>query len=642
MKKNETENKVELQINADKQVIARDKDCTRILEISVTPPQNDNQKERAPLNLSLVLDRSGSMQGEKLHFVKQAAAHVVDLLGEKDRTSVTIYDDQIETIFPSEFMTFENKTRAKTQIQTAHSGGSTNLSGGWLRGCEEAAKAAKESTINRTLLLTDGLANVGIVSIDELSTHSRELFSRGIATSCFGVGNGYDEHLLESISNSGGGNFHFLETLNAIPLVFEREFEELVNISMRDTELCVQMPTGVKAEVSAGWHAEMVNDRFNVSLGSLYSGKKQTIYLKLHFENNLEGSEITLVTTVRGKGEGENLCEAKKSFTFEIVPSKEEDAAEQDHSLMERFALVDMADRANEALKRERSGDRVGASNLMSRSVRDHTANMSPGMINKYKHMTNEMSAGMSEDIRKRHHQEEYENKRGRDIVRDYRLELVNGHLVASIDGLSVLIDTGIPVSVSDRAEWYFLHEVYQLPQEYMGVTLDYLSKMVGTRIDLLLGCDILKKYHVTLDLFGHRISFSSRPLFISKNRIPMTNFMGVPGASITIEGNNYPVFIDSGAKLSYVDQKIASHYTPTGKEKDFYPGMGEFETSVFEIPFQLGLMNFNLRCGVLPPLLEKTLFVTGNCGIIGSELYQKYQVDLAFPENAIYLKQPE
>ena len=100
-------------------------------------------------------------------------------------------------------------------------------------------------------------------------------------------------------------------------------------------------------------------------------------------------------------------------------------------------------------------------------------------------------------------------------------------------------------------------------------------------------------------------------------------------------------MFVDTGAKLSYVDHKIASQYTSIGKERDFYPGMGEFETSVFDIPFQLGQLNFNLRCGVLPPLLEKTLLVTGNGGIIGSELYQRYMVDLAFPENAIYLKEP-
>jgi hypothetical protein len=98
-------------------------------------------------------------------------------------------------------------------------------------------------------------------------------------------------------------------------------------------------------------------------------------------------------------------------------------------------------------------------------------------------------------------------------------------------------------------------------------------------------------------------------------------------------------MFVDTGAKLSYVERSITAKHSPVGKEKDFHPGIGEFETQVFEIPFQLGGQQFNLRCGVLPKLLEKALLVTGSKGIIGTELYQKFIVCLAYPENAIYLE---
>jgi Ca-activated chloride channel family protein len=639
MNKNKNNNKVDLQILADKPVVSSEKSSTRILEISFTPPENDKQKERAPLNLSLVLDRSGSMSGEKLHFAKQAAAHVVDLLGEKDRASITIYDNTVETIFASEFMTVENKKEAKNQIHKTQSGGSTFLSGGWLKGCEEVARGATDSTINRTLLLTDGLANVGVRDPEELAMHSREIYLRGVATSCFGVGLDYDEHLLEAMANAGGGNFHFLETINAIPKEFEREFEELVNISLRDTEISLQLPMGVKAEVSGGYMAELSKDHYNISLGSLYSGKPKSIYLKLHIDKGLENSEANLIVTVRGKGDGDYLSEDKKTITFKYVSCKEEKAAEPDHQLMERFTVVEMADKADEALKRERAGDRVGASQIMSRTMDENRMNMSAPMIDKFQHMSTQMKTGLDENIRKQYHQEEYTNKRGLNLIRDFKLQMVNGHLVTQIEGSSVLIDTGIPISLGEISQWHFLNEVHTLSPEYMGVTLDYISKMVGTRVDILLGADILKQLYVLIDLKENRITCSKQTFLKAENKIPMINFMGVPIAKLLVGENESEVFIDTGAKLSYVSHTIAAGYTPIGKEKDFYPGLGEFETEIFRIPFQIGRIKFDLRCGILPGLLEKAVLVTGKSGIVGSELYQKFQVELAFPEDVMYLK---
>jgi len=98
-------------------------------------------------------------------------------------------------------------------------------------------------------------------------------------------------------------------------------------------------------------------------------------------------------------------------------------------------------------------------------------------------------------------------------------------------------------------------------------------------------------------------------------------------------------MYVDTGAKLSYVDKTIAAKLSPVGKEKDFYPGMGEFETQVFDVPFKLGKKHFQLRCGLLPDLLETALLVTGKHGIIGAELYQQFIICLAFPEQAIYLE---
>jgi len=99
MKKENKKQNIEVMVLADKPLIAKDKASERILEIALTAPEKKTLVERVPLNLSLVIDRSGSMDGEKLEYVKKAAAHVVDLLSEKDRVAVVIYDDTVEDPF---------------------------------------------------------------------------------------------------------------------------------------------------------------------------------------------------------------------------------------------------------------------------------------------------------------------------------------------------------------------------------------------------------------------------------------------------------------------------------------------------------------------------------------------------------------
>ena len=639
MEKPDPNQNVIMSILADKNTVAQDQPSTRIIEISITPPQKVITKEREPLSLSLVLDRSGSMEGDKLEYVKQAAAHVLDLLEPKDRVSMVVYDDNVDAIIPLHEVTDSFRMEAKNKIQGVHTGGMTFLSGGWLRGCEEIAANNSESSINRTLLLTDGLANVGITDLEELATHAREIYRRGIATTCFGVGRDFNEHLLEAMANAGGGNFHYLETMNAIPLEFEREFDELVNVSMRDAELSLIVPEGVTAKASAGYDAKTVGNVYSIALGSFYSGKEKRVYVTLHFEKSASADPIEIKATIQGKGVNDNLCEDKKTLSLKVVSAEEEVQVAQDQALVERFVVVDMADRANEALKHERVGDRAGASGILNRSLHEYGANLSPLMKSKYAFMADQMNTGLDDSARKRYHQEEYLNKRSREFIRDYRLDMINGHLIARIEKYAVLIDTGIPMSIGDFDQWHFLNQVHDLSASYMGVSTEYISRMVGTKVDIVLGSDVLRKLFVIIQPHQHRITFGFGHSIYQSERIPLSDFMGVPIANVMIGNTSFEAFVDTGARLSYVAKSLVSSYSPCGVEKDFYPGMGEFETQVYEVPFQIGRNEMTLRCGVLPGLLEKALFITGKLGIIGTEIFEKFDVHLALPDQGMYLE---
>jgi len=408
-------NTLNLHLSTDKDLIPRDVPAQRVLEISVQAPVSETQVSRAPLNLALVLDRSGSMHGAKLDYVKQAAAHVVDLLQEGDQVAIVSYDDEIQVLSPSVHGTGQNRQELKRLIQHIHTGGSTNLGGGWLAGCQEAASAAGEGTLNRALLLTDGLANVGITDLEELSGHAKELSRRGVSTSTFGVGLDFNEHLLEAMANAGGGNYYFIESPLGIPDLFVKEFKELAAVTARDVELTISIPPHVTVEVLGGWKNELSGGRLRIDLGSLFSGQSQEIYLKLLTPPSDSQEELVVHAKLLGKIQSGEVCEDQAAVSFRYVEAEMLAAAPRNREVMLRFALVNLAEVANQALKLERHGETERASALLKQAIEEYREFLDPLELERYERLAERMQRGMQEYDRKQSQYTSYSQRRRRD-----------------------------------------------------------------------------------------------------------------------------------------------------------------------------------------------------------------------------------
>lgn len=198
---------------------------------------------RLPLNISLVIDRSGSMDGEPLEYAKRACAYVVDLLEADDILSVITFEDGADVIMPARRVV--NKALVKDYINRIYAGNTTNLYEGLVTACQQVASVKSDNTLNRVLLLTDGEPTAGTKDFASIVGQVAEQKGRGITVTALGFGPDYNEELMAGIARRSGGNYYYIARPELIPEVFRKELDTLMRITARNLRLRLHLPRGV-------------------------------------------------------------------------------------------------------------------------------------------------------------------------------------------------------------------------------------------------------------------------------------------------------------------------------------------------------------------------------------------------------------
>jgi len=269
-----------MQITAhpDLHAIALDTHSQLAVLLDITaPPAPTGDAPRSSSTLEVVLDRSGSMAGDRIDGAKAALLTLIDRLAPTDNFGLIAFDTTVEVVVPAGPL--RDKEAVKRAIAAVDARSSTDLSGGYLRGLQEARRVAG-STGATVLLISDGHANAGVtdpVRLGQIATDER---ARGVTTSTLGFGLGYDEAIMSAIARGGMGNELFAENADTGGTLIAGEVDGLLAQTVQAASLLVRMSSRVQAvQIVNDLPVTTTDDGLLVELGSFYADEIRKVVL---------------------------------------------------------------------------------------------------------------------------------------------------------------------------------------------------------------------------------------------------------------------------------------------------------------------------------------------------------------------------
>jgi len=341
---------VEANVRFDHQFLAVESEHAVHCMLELVVPDAADEA-RTPLHVALVLDRSGSMTGAKLEVAKQCASFLARHLATTDELAVVTYDDRVDLVHG---LAPVDPTGAALAIDGIYPGGSTNLSGGWLKGLEELRRVKKKKDVRRVLLLTDGLANVGITDRDQLVSIAEGTQAQ-VATTTIGFGEGFDEDLLTAIADASGGATYFAENPDDAPAIFSEEFEGLTTLVAQNVSVEIMPSPEVQVlSILNQYPIVEVPGGAQVQLGDAYGGGRRRLVFELHIPRLAKlGPAVVAHVVLRYTtvGDGVAAHETTIPIVVNLVSSNDPALRELDHDVVDEVVLLQAARAKQEAIR---------------------------------------------------------------------------------------------------------------------------------------------------------------------------------------------------------------------------------------------------------------------------------------------------
>jgi Ca-activated chloride channel family protein len=285
-----TEASVHLRVELDRPVLPADSTQRAVLKIALDSPRLPRPETRPPVNLTLVLDRSGSMSGDKIEHAKAAAIEAVRRLAPDDVFSLVVFDHEVNTLVPA--CRVGDRRDLESRIRSIVSRGNTAIYGGVTQGAAELRKHLEDRRYtHRMVLLSDGLANNGPSQPDDFSRLGAALIREGISVSTVGVGLDYNEDLMTRLARKSDGNTYFVSSSRDLPSIFNAELGDVLSVVARRVIVTIDFPAHVRPLSFVGREGAIRGQRAEFSLNQLYGGQEKFALVEVEVDSTRAGEE---------------------------------------------------------------------------------------------------------------------------------------------------------------------------------------------------------------------------------------------------------------------------------------------------------------------------------------------------------------
>lgn len=283
---------VSCKVNADRAVLLAGASQKVVLKVTLDAAPPPKRIGRPAVNLAIVLDRSGSMAGAKLEKAKEAAIEALNRLNSKDIFSVVVYNHVVKTIVPAQ--SAENVEWIKERIRGISSGGNTALFGGVSQGASEVRKHLDDKYVRRIILLSDGIANVGPATPEDLGRLGAALLKEGMSVTTVGVGTDYNEDLMTRLSRQSDGNTYFVESSSDLPRIFSDELGDVLSVVAKNVRVIIECPVGVRPLNIIGREGRIKGRTVELAMNQLYGGQQKYVLLEVDVPERKTGETMEL------------------------------------------------------------------------------------------------------------------------------------------------------------------------------------------------------------------------------------------------------------------------------------------------------------------------------------------------------------